>query len=109
MVLIPILVLGSPVSTPTSASPATPGKTVPTATSILSTASAVGTTLSSGSTLSTAAATGTTTKRCDEMQAVDESTSKKITVSPTDVPEEQKAKFQPTSTEGVSFPKETVH
>jgi hypothetical protein len=38
------------------------------------------------------------------MQAVDESTSKKITVTPVDVPESQKPQFQPTSNQGVSFP-----
>jgi hypothetical protein len=38
------------------------------------------------------------------MQAVNEAISKQITVTPTDIPEEQKTSFQPTSTEGVSFP-----
>ena len=65
-----------------------------------------GTTVS-GQTLGTTvsgATTGTTTQRCEEMQAVNEITSKNITVLPTDVPEEDKPKFQPTSPQGVSFP-----
>jgi hypothetical protein len=58
-----------------------------------------GTSVSGGSTY-----TDTTTKRCEEMQAVDEATSKQITVTPTDVPTESKPQFQPTSKQGVSFP-----
>ena len=50
--------------------------------------------------------TGTTTKRCEEMQAIDESTSRNIVVRPIDVPQEQKTAFQPTSTRGVSFPED---
>ena len=46
----------------------------------------------------------TTTKRCEEMQAVDEETSKKIIVTPVDVPKKEKPEFQPTSNTGVSFP-----
>jgi len=38
------------------------------------------------------------------MQAVDEGISKQITVTPTDVPNESKPEFQPTSKQGVSFP-----
>jgi hypothetical protein len=38
------------------------------------------------------------------MQAVNEAISKQITVTPTDIPEEEKPEFQPTSTIGVSFP-----
>jgi hypothetical protein len=38
------------------------------------------------------------------MQAVDEATSKQITVTPRDIPKEDKTEFQPTSTRGVSFP-----
>jgi hypothetical protein len=38
------------------------------------------------------------------MQAVDEETSKHITVTPTEIPEAHKTLFQPTSTQGVSFP-----
>ena len=60
------------------------------------------TTSASTSTLTTAA--GTTTKRCEEMQAVDEQTSKKIIVTPIDVPQKEKPEFQPTSNKGVSFP-----
>jgi len=38
------------------------------------------------------------------MEAVDETTSENIVVTPTDVPQAQKVRFQPTSTQGVSFP-----
>jgi hypothetical protein len=38
------------------------------------------------------------------MQAVNEVISKQITVTPTDIPKEEKPEFQPTSTIGVSFP-----
>ncbi|CAF1636704.1 unnamed protein product [Adineta ricciae] len=48
--------------------------------------------------------TGTTTKQCVEMEAVDEATSKKIIVTPNELPEEKKADLQPTSKNGVSFP-----
>jgi hypothetical protein len=54
--------------------------------------------------LSTLTSTGTTTKRCEEMQAVDEQTSTQIKVTPTDVPQKDKPEFQPTSKQGVSFP-----
>ena len=82
----------------TTVSGQTPGTTISGATP--------GTTISGGTTGTTVsgATLGTTTKRCEEMQAVDEPTSKKITVLPTDVPEEDKPKFQPTSPQGVSFP-----
>ncbi|CAF1632058.1 unnamed protein product, partial [Adineta ricciae] len=48
--------------------------------------------------------TGTTKKQCAEMEAIDEPTSKKITVFPDDIPQNQKTDFQPTSNTGVSFP-----
>jgi hypothetical protein len=38
------------------------------------------------------------------MEAVDETTSENIVVTPIDVPQGQKIQFQPTSTQGVSFP-----
>ena len=38
------------------------------------------------------------------MQAVNEETSKKIIVTPIDVPQKDKPEFQPTSDKGVSFP-----
>jgi hypothetical protein len=38
------------------------------------------------------------------MEAVDETTSQHIVVTPTDVPQAQKVQFTPTSTQGVSFP-----
>lgn len=53
--------------------------------------------------ISTEEHTGSTTKRCEEMQAVDAAVSSKITVSPNDLPKGENLKFQPTSTEGVSF------
>ncbi len=71
--------------------------------STVSTTSTGSTSIASGSTSTTGIATGTTTKRCEEMQAVDEQTSKKITVTPTDVPQNEKPEFQPTSNQGVSF------
>ena len=60
--------------------------------------------VSSGSPSTTAVTTGSTTKRCEEMQAVDEQISKQITVTPSDVPQKEKPEFQPTSKQGVSFP-----
>ncbi|CAF3717462.1 unnamed protein product, partial [Rotaria socialis] len=47
--------------------------------------------------------TGTTTKRCKEMQAVDEAVSKNIIVTPNPLPIGENIKFQPTSQQGVSF------
>ena len=89
----------------TSTSTATSAQTSSSGASTVSTASTVApTSASSGSTLTTGTVAGTATKRCDEMQAVDESTSKKITVSPADVQEGQKPQFQPNSNQGVSFP-----
>ena len=52
----------------------------------------------------TAIPSSSTTKRCEEMQAIDEPTSRNIVVRPIDVPQEQKTAFQPTSTRGVTFP-----
>ena len=40
------------------------------------------------------------------MQAVDEETSERIVVTPTDVPQNNKPDFQPTSNKGVSFPED---
>ena len=57
-----------------------------------------------GSTTEISAVTGATTKRCVEMQAVDEAVSKNIVVRPVDVPKDEKTHFQPTSKQGVSFP-----
>ncbi len=73
--------------------------------STVSTTSTGSTSIASGSTSTTGIATGTTTKRCEEMQAVDEQTSKQITATPIDVPQNEKPEFQPTSNQGVSFPK----
>ncbi|CAF1636701.1 unnamed protein product [Adineta ricciae] len=52
----------------------------------------------------TQAVSGTTTKQCTEMEAIDETTSKKITITPDDIPQDKKTDFQPTSNTGVSFP-----
>ncbi len=54
--------------------------------------------------MTTGFTTSTTTKRCEEMQAVDEQISKQITVTPIDLPQKEKPEFQPTSNQGVSFP-----
>jgi hypothetical protein len=43
------------------------------------------------------------------MQAVNEAISKQITVTPTEIPKEEKPEFQPTSTIGVSFPANELH
>jgi hypothetical protein len=50
--------------------------------------------------------TGSTTKRCEEMQAIDKTVSEHIIVMPTEISTEEKVQFQPTSKEGVSFPKD---
>ena len=85
------------VSTGTSAPAASTQATPPT---VLTTA---GQTTVSTAVTTPAVATGTTTKRCEEMQVVDEETSKKIIVTPVDVPLKEKPEFQPTSKKGVSF------
>ena len=73
-------------------------------TSPLSTASGQSTTSSAtrlstihGSSTQISTVTGITTKRCVEMQAVDESVSQNIVVHPVDVPKDEKTQFQPTS------------
>jgi hypothetical protein len=48
--------------------------------------------------------TVTTTKRCEEMQAIDENVSKNIVVLPNPLPQGDNIDFQITSTKGVSFP-----
>ena len=53
------------------------------------------TTTFTGST--TVSVSGTTTKRCEEMQAVDAAVSQKITVQPKELPIGENIKFQPTS------------
>ena len=45
-----------------------------------------------------------TTKWCEEIQAIDSSIIKNITISPNDISEAEKAAFRPTSSQGVSFP-----
>ena len=60
--------------------------------------------LSTVSESTTAAVSETTTKQCEEMQAVDEATSKQITTTSSGVTQDDKLEFQPTSTVGVSFP-----
>jgi hypothetical protein len=71
-----------------------------------STTGAVSTVL--GSTLSTGTASVSTTKQCEEMQAVNEAVSKQITVSPNDLTPGENIEFQPTSSSGVSFPKDDL-
>ncbi|CAF1689203.1 unnamed protein product, partial [Adineta ricciae] len=61
------------------------------------------TVVTTGTGSTTQAVSGTTTMRCEEMQAVDEAVSKKITVKPKELPKDENLKFQPTSPEGVSF------
>jgi len=58
---------------------------------------------SSGATTG-ATSVGTTTSKCAQMQAVDEVVSKQITTSPTQVPQDELVRFQPTSKTGVTFP-----
>jgi hypothetical protein len=58
------------------------------------------------STVTAGTPAATTTPKCDEMQAVDESVSKQITVTPKDLPKGENIEFQVTSTRGVSFPKD---
>jgi hypothetical protein len=66
-----------------------------------------GTTVVPGqSTLSAETSTGVTTQRCEQMQAVDKFVSEHIIVSPTEIPKDEKIDFQPTSQNGVSFPKD---
>jgi hypothetical protein len=68
---------------------------------------ALGTTPVSGqSTLTIGTSTGSTTSRCEEMQAVNKFVSEHIVVSPTEIPQDEKIDFQPTSQTGVSFPKD---
>ena len=52
---------------------------------------------------STQTPTATTIKQCEELQTVDQSTIKNITTTPTDLSDAEKAAFQPTSSQGVSF------
>ncbi|CAF1558498.1 unnamed protein product, partial [Adineta ricciae] len=61
------------------------------------------TVVTTGTGSTTQAVSGTTTMICEEMQAVDEAVSKKITVKPKELPKDENLKFQPTSPEGVSF------
>ena len=60
--------------------------------------------LSTVSESTTAPVSDTTTKQCEEMQAVDEATSKQITTTSSGVTQDDKLEFQPTSSQGVSFP-----
>ena len=66
---------------------------------------ATGTPATTG-TARTSRTSGTTTARCAEMQAVDETVSKQITVTPNELPKGENIEFQVTSTRGVSFPKD---
>jgi hypothetical protein len=64
--------------------------------------------LSGQTTVSAGTNTGSTTKRCEEMQAIDKTVSEHIIVMPTEISNEEKVQFQPTSAEGVSFPKDEM-
>ncbi|CAF3800944.1 unnamed protein product, partial [Rotaria sordida] len=55
-------------------------------------------------TLTVTASSGTTMKTCEETQVVNESVSKKITVTPNGLPNGVNIEFQLASTSGVSFP-----
>ncbi len=66
--------------------------------------SSVTSAVTTGSSFTSTTGTSTTTKTCQEMQAVDETVSQQITVTPTDIPQSDKPEFQVTSTTGVSFP-----
>lgn len=45
-----------------------------------------------------------TTKWCEEIQAIDQSVIKNITITPNDISDAEKAALRPTSSQGVSFP-----
>jgi hypothetical protein len=55
-------------------------------------------------TVGTTGQTPITTRKCEEMQAITEETTKHISVSPNDLPNEEYPKFQPTSAQGATFP-----
>ena len=109
-------------STATSAvSTARPGSTVTQSTASEQTSTTAGSSSSAPTLLTTLLGTtvvtsegttfgrtssSSTTKRCEEMQAIDKETSKKITVTPVDVPQKEKLEFLPTSNKGVSFPED---
>jgi hypothetical protein len=94
----------SPLSTVTSGSNS-PASTTGSSQGTLTTGTPSVTTGSSQGTLTTGTASATTTKTCEVMQAVDESVSKQIIVTPVELPKGENVEFQPTSTRGVSFPK----
>ena len=109
-------IVGTTVLTSTVSAPASSTGSALTSTATQITVSGVSTSIgqsslstatgfSTGSTLTTPTGSSTTTKRCDEMQAIDKETSEKIIVTPFDVPQRNKPDFQPTSNQGVSFPK----
>jgi hypothetical protein len=102
---------GTTVASPTSATTAaqftvesTVGTGSTSAPSSPLTAQTGSTTGSAQSTFTSGTSAVTTTKRCEEMQAVNEAVSKQITVTPTELPKGENIEFQPTSTRGVSFP-----
>jgi hypothetical protein len=104
---------GSAVSSGTTVSSGTQGTTGSLGTAgtgiTTGTAASPGTTITEGTegkTVTTLTTPVSTTKRCEEMQAVDEAVSKLITVTPNELPKGENIEFQPTSTRGVSFPKD---
>ena len=58
--------------------------------------------------MTTITPSATTATTCEVMQAVDESISKQITVTPVELPKGENIEFQPTSTRGVTFPKDDL-
>ncbi|VDK27636.1 unnamed protein product, partial [Anisakis simplex] len=93
------------VTTKGASTPASTRVTIPSGSTSARTSGTTGTARTSGTT-GTARTSGTTTARCAEMQAVDETVSKQITVTPNELPKGENIEFQVTSTRGVSFPKD---
>ena len=96
------------VTTKGASTPASTRVTIPSGSTSAGTSGTARTSGSSGTTgtARTSRTSGTTTARCAEMQAVDETVSKQITVTPNELPKGENIEFQVTSTRGVSFPKD---
>jgi hypothetical protein len=99
----PALTIGLSEGTLTTA---TPSATTGTSQGTLTTGTPSVTSGSRQGTLTTGTPSVTSTKTCEVMQAIDESISKQITVTPVGLPKGANIEFQPTSTSGVSFPEE---
>ncbi len=100
---VQLSILGCANPAPFNTKPQVDKITTMSSTVLLSTVS-TGSSISGMSTVTSSPSSISTTRPCEEMQAVDEATAKKITVSPRDLPEQEKVGFQPTSPQGVSFP-----